>query len=288
MCGIESADLIITIGMDFVEYSPERWNPNGKKNILHIDFEYSETDRYYLTSLDLRGDIKETLKLLNEYTNFRKDSSYSIKLKQYVDRELVDQSENNAYPLKPQKIIYDLRKALSDFDILISDVGAHKLWLCRMFPVYKPNTFIVSNGFASMGIALPGAIAAKIAKPRARIVAVTGDGGFLMNIQELETAKRLGLDFVVVVFNDQRYGAIEWKQVVRFGGSFGASFKNPDFVKLAESFGATGYRIKNATEFYSTLEEALSHDGCHIIDVPVDFNENLLLTKQLGEFICPI
>jgi acetolactate synthase-1/2/3 large subunit len=287
MCGIEPSDLIITVGMDFVEYSPERWSPRGNKGILHIDFEYSEIDAYYTTRLDLIGDIKETLKLLNRYTNLRKDSSYSIRLKHFIDKELHSYSDDKGYPLKPQKIVFDLRKALNDDDILISDVGAHKLWLCRLYPVYKPNTFIVSNGLSSMGMALPGAIAAKQAKPDVRVVAATGDGSFLMSVQELETAKRLGLSFVVLIFDDQKYGAIEWKQIIRFGRAFGSSFTNPDFVKLAESFGAKGHKTERGSELYPTLEEALKLGGIHVIDVPFDFNENLRLTEQLGNFICP-
>lgn len=287
MCGIERSDLVITVGMDFVEYPPERWNPNKEKKIIHIDFECCETDVCYTAHLELIGNIKETLKLLNNYTNLRKNSRYSVKLKHYIDLELDKYGNDNSYPLKPQKIIYDLRNELGDDDILISDVGAHKLWLCRLYPVYKPNTFIVSNGLASMGIALPGAIAAKIAKPDVKVIAVTGDGGFLMNVQELETGKRLGLSFVVLIFNDQKFGAIEWKQLVRFGKVFGSSFTNPDFVKLAESFGVTGHKIEKAKQLKSTLGEALKLEGIHIIDVPVDFNENLRLTNQLGRFICP-
>ncbi len=287
MCGIEPSDLIITVGMDFVEYSPERWSPKRDKEILHIDFEYSEIDAYYTTRLDLIGDIKETLKLLNRYTILGKESSYSIRLKHYIDKELQNYSDDDGYPMKPQKIIFDLRKALDDDSLLISDVGSHKLWLCRLYPVYKPNTFIVSNGLSSMGVALPGAIAAKKAKPGVRVVAATGDGGFMMSVQELETAKRLGLSFVVLIFDDQKYGAIEWKQIIKFGRAFGSSFTNPDFVKLAESFGAKGYKIERASELCPTLEETLKLEGIHVIDVPVDFNENLRLTKKLGNFICP-
>lgn len=288
MCGLHRADLVITIGYDVVEYSPSLWNPKRNKKILHIDSKYSEVDQNYRTTIDLVGEIKETLKLLNKYTGFKKNPHYSFKLREFMQNELHMYRESKSFPMKPQKIISDIRDSLADDDIVLSDVGAHKLWVARLYPAYKPNTTIISNGFASMGIALPGAIAAKLVYPKKKVVAVIGDGGFLMNVQELETAKRLGTNFVVVIFNDSKYSLIEWKQLIEGKKSFGVDFTNPDFVKLAESFGIKGVKIKKAEEFKPTLQKALRDKNIWIIDVNVDISENLKLTKKLGANICPV
>jgi acetolactate synthase-1/2/3 large subunit len=191
-------------------------------------------------------------------------------------------------PVKPQKIIWDLRTAMDMEGIAISDVGAHKMWMARMFRCEYPNTCLISNGFASMGIALPGAIGAKLAFPDRQVVAVTGDAGLMMNVQELETAIRLNLAFVVLVWNDSAYGLIEWKQMNQFGRKSYIDFANPDFVKLAESFGAKGYRIEKGEDLLPTLQQALNDKTVSVIDCPVDYSENLKLTGKLGEMVCPI
>ena len=172
--------------------------------------------------------------------------------------------------------------------IAISDVGAHKMWMARMFRCEYPNTCIISNGFASMGIALPGAIGAKLAFPDRQVIAVTGDAGFMMNVQELETAMRLNTPIVVLIWNDSAYGLIEWKQMNQFGRKSHIDFGNPDFVKLAESFGAKGYRIEKGEDLLPTLQQALNDKTVSVIDCPVDYSENLKLTSKLGEMVCPI
>ncbi|MGD8785447.1 MAG: thiamine pyrophosphate-dependent enzyme, partial [Thioalkalispiraceae bacterium] len=187
-----------------------------------------------------------------------------------------------------QKIIWDLRTAMEMEGIAISDVGAHKMWMSRMFRCEYPNTCIISNGFASMGIAVPGAIGAKLAFPDRQVVAVTGDAGFMMNVQEIETAVRCKTPIVILIWNDNAYGLIEWKQMAEFGRKSYIDFNNPDFVKLAEAFGAKGYRIEKGKELMPTLEEALQNDVVSIIDCPVDYSENLKLTSKLGEMVCPI
>lgn len=192
------------------------------------------------------------------------------------------------YPVKPQKLIWDLRTAMNLDDIAVCDVGAHKMWMARMFRCEQPNTCIISNGFASMGIAVPGAIAAKLAHPDRKVVAVTGDAGFLMNCQEIETAMRLGLAFVILIWNDNGYGLIEWKQLNQFGRTSNVHFTNPDFVKFADSFGAKGYRIERTEDLLPTLKEALAQNTVCIIDCPVDYSENIKLTAKLGEMVCPI
>ncbi len=285
-CGLERADLVITVGYDLVEYAPRLWNPGGN-SVIHIHNKSTEIDEHYLPKLELVGDISETLKLLRERTGYKKGVDYSRKLRDYMAKELDVFKDDASYPLKPQKMINDIRNALGDDDILISDVGAHKLWIGRLYPAYKPNTVIISNGFASMGIALPGAIAAKLAYPEKKVVATVGDGGFLMTVQELETAVRLGVGFAVVIFNDSKYGMIEWSQLNKFESSFGVEFGNPDFVKLAESFGARGIRLEKGDSLEDALKEGLSTNEIYVIDAPVDYSENIKLSKKLGQNICP-
>jgi acetolactate synthase-1/2/3 large subunit len=193
--------------------------------------------------------------------------------------------DDRGFPIKPQKIIWDLRTALDMQDIVICDVGAHKMWMARMFRCEQPNTCIISNGFASMGIALPGAIAAKLIHPEKNIVAVTGDAGFMMNSQEIETALRLNLALVILIWNDGAYGLIEWKQMNQYGRASHIKFNNPDFVKYAESFGAKGYRVNSTEELLPILKIALADNTVSIIDCPVDYSENLKLTERLGEMV---
>jgi len=196
--------------------------------------------------------------------------------------------KSDAWPMLPQKIIWDLRTAMKSEDIAISDVGSHKMWMARMFRCDEPNTCIISNGFAGMGIAVPGAIAAKLAYPNKSVVAVTGDAGFMMNSQEIETALRCNTPIIILIWNDSQYGLIEWKQKRRFGRSAYIDFKNPNFVDYATSFGATGVRIKAATELLPALETALKTPTVTIIDCPVDYSENDRLTELLGHVLSEI
>ena len=173
-------------------------------------------------------------------------------------------------------------------DIAISDVGAHKMWMARMYRAERPNTCIISNGFASMGVAVPGAVAAKLAYPDRKVVAVTGDAGFMMNSQEIETAMRVGAPFVVLIWNDSEYGLITWHQLRHFGRPSHITFKNPDFVKYAESFGAKGYRVERAEDLVPTLRQALEDKTVAIVDCPVDYSENMKLTNRLNEMTAPV
>ena len=191
-------------------------------------------------------------------------------------------------PLKPQKILWDLRQVLAPDDIVISDVGAHKMWMARMYQAERPNTCIISNGFASMGIAVPGAVAAKLENPDKTIVAVTGDAGFMMNSQEIETALRVGTAIIIIIWTDSQYGLIRWHQMRHFGRPSNIDFKNPDFIKYAESFGAKAYCVESAKDLIPTIRQAIIDNTVVIIDCPVDYSENMKLTEQLGELVCPI
>lgn len=283
-CGFNNADLVIAVGYDPVEFSPSYWNPEGSKKVIHISLTPSDTDASY-APLEIIGDITATLSVLTEKMGPAKDISYNKELRLYSDNAL--HLPVDGFPVKPLRIINDIRKTLRRDDILISDVGAHKIWIARFYPSYEENTVIISNGFASMGFALPAAISAKLLHPEKNIVAAVGDGGFLMSMCELNTAVRLGLNIVCLVFNDGGYGLIEWKEKMRFGKDFFIKFRNPDFAAIAEAFGAKGYRITSAEGLRPVLEKALAQKVPCVIDCPVDYSENMMLTEKLGRLICP-
>jgi len=286
--GFEKADLIIAVGYDLVEYAPKFWNPERKKRIIHIDFTPAEVDGYYQPAVEVVADVREALELLNGLVKGEKDPAPYRELRRVILAQLAEGADDDAFPIKPQRILRDLRAAMGREDILISDVGSHKLWIARTFPAYEPNRVLISNGLAAMGFALPAAVAAKLVHPQRKVVAVSGDGGFLMNVQELETAKRLGLAVVNVIFRDGGYNLIQWKQQTRLGRESGVAFGNPDFVDLARAFGATGFRVDSARDLRPVLTEALACPGPSIVDVPVDYRENPKLTERLGQLVCPI
>ncbi|MEW6224346.1 MAG: acetolactate synthase large subunit [Chloroflexota bacterium] len=295
LSGFDRADLVIAVGYDQVEYAPERWNPDGRTKILHIDTAPSEVDAAYRPEVELIGDIDGTLRRLlaavlprgiNGRDAAERHASREIlvhaDLRQRLLEDLRAYEADDGWPIRPQKAIADLRAALAPEDVVVSDVGAHKIWVARLYQAYEPNTVIISNGFASMGIALPGAIAAALVHPDRHVVALCGDGGFLMNVQELETAVRLGVRVTVVVWRDDGYGLIDWKQRNEFGRPFGVSFGNPDFVALAESFGMPAFRPQSAADLAPMLRRALDVAGPSLVEVPIDYRENLRLTERLG------
>jgi acetolactate synthase-1/2/3 large subunit len=286
-CGFDKADLIIAVGYDPVEYAPKFWNPERKKSIVHIDFTPAEVDSFYQPAVEVVADVREAIELLGGLVKGQKDPTPYQTLRRFILAELAEGADDDSFPLKPQRILRDLRASMGREDILISDVGTHKLWIARTFPAYEPNTVLISNGYAAMGFALPAAIAAKLVHPERKVVAVSGDGGFLMNCQELETAHRLGLSIVNVIFRDGGYNLIQWKQQTHLGRESGVKFGNPDFVALAAAFGAKGYRVDSARALAPILADALAHPGPSIVDVPVDY-ANAKLTAGLGQLICPI
>jgi acetolactate synthase-1/2/3 large subunit len=290
-CGLDRADVIICVGYDIVEYAPARWNPRRDKRIVHIDPSPAEVDAAYQVAVGVQGGIAASLMRIAEHTSARGDSG-TIRgagaLREIIQKEFRAEAEDDSFPLKPQRVVRALREVLGDNDVLISDVGAHKLWIARMYPCAGPNTCIISNGFASMGIALPGAIGAKLLYPDRRVLAACGDGGFLMTVQELETAVRAGTRFVSLIFEDSGYGVIKWNQLKRYGRPAFANFGNPDFAALAESFGCRGYKVTAAQELVPILQEAFRQRVPAVVACPVDYGENLRLTEKLGAWVCPI
>jgi len=286
-CGFDRADVVICIGYDIVEYHPHLWHKDKSIKIVHINPSPAEVDEHYIVALGVIGDINAALKgIVDKATPH--NEFLAANLRQTIVDEMAEHAEDNNIPIKPQKIMWDLRQALNPEDIVISDVGAHKMWMARMYQAERPNTCIISNGFASMGIAVPGAVAAKFVYPERNIVAVTGDAGFMMNSQEIETALRHNQSFVILIWTDSEYGLIKWHQLRHFGRPSNITFNNPDFVKYAECFGAKGYKIESAKDLLPTLKQAIEDDTVVIIDCPVDYSENMKLTEKLGELICTI
>ncbi|MFT7294426.1 MAG: acetolactate synthase-1/2/3 large subunit [Pseudohongiellaceae bacterium] len=286
-CGFDRADVIICVGFDMVEYHPHLWHEGKDKKIIHIDPIYAEVDEHYILEVGVVGDIAEALDGISAIAE-RGENNNSGELRKLIVDELTEMASDTSFPMKPQRILCDVRKALGNEDILISDVGAHKMWIARMYQAEAPNTCIISNGFASMGIALPGAISAKMTFPEKTIMAISGDAGFMMNSQEIETALRCNIAMIIMIWNDSKYGLIKWHQDRKFGRDSHIDFKNPDFVKYAESFGAKGYRVESADELLPTIYKAVADNTVVIIDVPVDYSENMKLTEKLGNLVCPI
>ena len=296
LVALKEADLVIAIGYDLVEYSPKNWNGDLKKKIIHIDFTPAEVDTYYPPTIEIAADIEYTIEtILEEFENkqSKKKKLYSEaswdgkipdlfnKIKKEVVWRIQRFSNDLSYPIQPEKLIWDVRNALDENDIVISDVGVHKLWIAKVYNTFMPNTCLIPNGFCSMGFALPGIIVAQLVKPKQKVVAMCGDGGFLMNVQELETAVRLKLPIIVIIWCDKDFGMISLKQSMEFGRSAFTEFNNPDFVKLAESFGAIGYKVRSTREFFKILEEAKKSTSVPvIISIDVNYSRNRILLEN--------
>src|SRR5690242_2079738 len=285
---MKDTDLVIAVGYDLVEYSPKNWNRNQKKKIIHIDFTYAEVDTYYPPTVEIAADIEYTIdaildelqkeKKLGKFHRYGKAPHLFEKIKQEIVWRTNRFNDDFSYPIRPQKLLGDVRNALDENDIVISDVGAHKLWIAKVYDALNPNTCLITNGFCSMGFALPGAIAAQLARQDQKVVAMCGDGGFLMNVQEIETAVRLKLPIIIIVWCDRDYGMISLKQIDEFGKSAFTRFNNPDFVTLAQSFGAIGHDVKSTKDFRDVLEKAKeSIDVPVIISIDVDYSRNRIL-----------
>ncbi len=292
---VNESDCIITLGYDLVEYPPSIWNKCDckERKIIHIDYLPAEIDSYYPVDVEIIGDLSHTLWMLNQQVKKRNENPFDLDYQQQLRRKMImdieeHKDDDQKGKIRPQKIIWDIREVLDAGDILLSDVGAHKMWIARYYHCEEPNSCMISNGFCSMGFALPGAIGAKVVYPQKKILAVCGDGGFLMNVQELETARRIGANIVVMIWEDNEYGLIKWKQENQFGKHTDLFFNNPDFVKLAESFDCIGMRVEDSADLRPALEEAFSYDKPVLLTVKVDYRENRLLTKRLGRIQCTI
>ena len=291
---IDESDLVIAIGYDLVEYSPSAWNriQGREKKIIHIDYTPAEVDRDYLPNVEIIADLAGALYQLNlalinkvsrsQLPLFNIDSRKKLRSKML--NHLDKNNEDNSFPMKPQRVLADIKKVLGDDDIILSDVGAHKMWVAREYNCVNPNTCLISNGFCTMGFALPASIGAKMAFPDRKVLSVNGDAGFLMNVQDLETAVRKKINIVAVVWLDGEYGLIKWKQQVEFKGEHSdLKFENPNFLELAKSFGMWGKQVNSADQFIPALNKAFQQKGPAIIGVPVDYSENMKLTKHLGQ-----
>ena len=293
-CALDAADLVITLGYDMVEYHPHLWNPEQDKSILHIDFLPAEIDGYYRPKLEVIGDLAHTLWMLNSRLDQVGVPEFNLQQQAATRRDMAAdfaefKDDDTVGVIKPQKVLWDVRKFLGPNDILLSDVGAHKMWIARHYHCHEPNTCLIPNGFCSMGFALPGAVAANLVFPDRKVLAICGDAGFLMNVQEMETAKRLNSRIVVMVWEDNAYGLIAWKQTNQFGFHTDLQFGNPDWLLLAQSFGWNGYKVSDSSELLSVLENvAFMNDGPSLVVVPIDYSENLRLTERLGEIVCPL
>jgi len=288
---VERADLVITLGYDMVEYHPHLWNPNKNCNILHIDFLPAEVDECYPLTGEVVGDLAHTLWMLNERWDALADKpAYDLDFQKKVRSKLAEdfaehKDDTTEGSIRPQKVLWDVRQAMGPADIVLSDVGAHKMWIARYYHCHEPNTCLIPNGFCSMGFALPGAIAASLVAPEQKVLAICGDAGFLMNVQEMETAKRLNSNIVVMVWQDNAYGLIAWKQHNTFGRHTDLAFGNPDFTALAHAFGWNGHRVDNAADLAGTLDQALNESGPSLVSLPIDYRENSMLTERLGEVV---
>ena len=282
LAGFEDADVVITVGYDLVEQAPAQWNPGRDKRIVCIDTVSVEVDAHFITDADLIGDFNYILGRLAEECGGQCERGGSGRLNEIVLGRFEAAREDDHFPMQPPRALWELREALGRDDILISDVGLHKLWIARMFPAHEPNTVMIANGLAGMGFALPAAIAAKLVHPERNVVTVNGDGGFLMNFQELETAMRLRTPIVNVIWENEQYGSIVWKQDKKFGRHFGVDFTNPDFVKLAESFGMPAWRCDSIDDYSNRLRHALTLDLPSLIVLPIDYSLDVTFSEELG------
>ncbi len=287
-CAIERADLLINVGHDVVEKPPFFMKKGGFK-VLHINFSPAAVDQVYFPQQEVIGDIAGIVEMLTEKITPQRswDFSYFRRVKKEVDIHVCEGADDPRFPLIPQRIVADVRKVMPDDGIIALDNGIYKVWFARNYHARKPNTILLDNALATMGAGLPSAIAATLVYPEKKVVAICGDGGFMMNSQELETAVRLKCNLVVIVLNDNAFGMIKWKQKGAGFKEFGLDYGNPDFVRHAESYGAAGCRVTSAESFAPCLEKALKTGGVHLLEVPVDYSENeKVLIKELKERTC--
>lgn len=280
---IDHADLIINVGHDVVEKPPFFMEQGGRK-VIHVNYKSAEVDEVYFPQLEVVGDVAGSIGRLADRIGWVEcDDSRFAELREEIDSHIRRGAEDDRFPLIPQRVVADVRKVMRREDIIALDNGIYKVWFARNYEAYEPNTILLDNALATMGAGLPSAMMAAMIHPDRRVMAICGDGGFMMNSQEIETAKRLGLDLVVLILNDSAYGMIRWKQDQAGFPDYGLTFENPDFVAYARSYGVTGHRIGATGELVQTIEQAYSQGGVHIIDLPVDYSQNKeVLTEELA------
>jgi acetolactate synthase I/II/III large subunit len=281
--GFDNADVIVAVGYELQEFDPVRINPQADKRIIHIHRFPAEVDGHYSVDVGIIGDISASLTALTDALEGTRCDDAEEPASELLAEEFARGQHDSRYPLAPARVVADTREALGRSDVVLVDTGATKMWMARLYPTYERNTCLISNGLSTMGFALPGALGVRIAMPETKVLAVVGDGAFLMNSQEIETAVREKIPLVVLIWEDGGYGLIEWKMDLELGAHYYVSFGNPDVIAYAESFGAKGYRINSADELLPTLRTALADDGVSLIACPVDYSENLRLTDRLGE-----
>jgi len=282
--GFDNADVVLAIGYELQEFDPIRINPQADKKIIHIHRFPAEVDAHYSVDVGIIGDISESLDALTDaLEGHAYEADPEVPGFGLLAEEFERGQQDSRYPLAPARLVADTRAALGRSDVVLVDTGATKMWMARLYPTYERNTCLISNGLSTMGFALPGALGVKLARPECKVLAVVGDGAFMMNSQDIETAVRERIPLVVLIWEDGGYGLIEWKMDLELGEHYYVKFGNPDIVLYAESFGAKGYRINSADELLPTLKAALGDDGVSLICCPVDYSDNLRLTDRLGE-----
>jgi acetolactate synthase I/II/III large subunit len=281
--GFDRADVIVAVGYELQEFNPVRINPNGTTKIIHVHRFPAEVDAHYDVAVGLTADISHSLDALAAAVWRKAPAAGGERIRELLADELARGQQDGRYPLAPARIVADTRAALGREDIVLVDTGALKMWMARLYPTYAPNTCLISNGLSTMAWTVPGAIGAKIARPDAKVLVATGDGSFLMNSQEIETALRLRLPIVILIWVDDAYGLISWKMDLEIGHNVDTRFGNPDFVAYAESFGAKGYAVSTADELLPTLTTALADDTVSVIACPVDYSANSELIRSLGD-----
>lgn len=287
-CAVDRCDLVINVGHDVIEKPPFFMKEDGPK-VIHINFSPAQIDAVYFPQLDVVGDIAVSVSRiasqLPPQSNW--DFSYFYRVKEEVENQLSQYSKDDRFPILPQRAVNIIRQELNEDGILTLDNGVYKVWFARSYPCYQNNSLLLDNALATMGAGLPSAMLAKLINPDRKVISVCGDGGFMMNSQEMETAVRLNLNLVVIILNDSAYGMIKWKQEGMGFNDFGLDYNNPDFVKYAESYGAIGHRPTSCEDFSRILELALSSTGVHLIDLAVDYSLNhSILNEGLKDKIC--
>lgn len=272
-CGIDGADLIITVGYNIVEYPPYLWNGKLDKKIINIDFVESVPDRYFNPTVEVIGDVASSIRELASSIPVKREFPFFERIRRFIE-DKINATPREKYPPLPQSVVQSVRKALGREDIITLDNGIYKLWFSRLYKTYAPNTILLDNALATMGGGLPAGIAVKLLYPERRVLAICGDGGFMMNCQELETAIRYGIPVVVLILNDNAFGFIKWEQKKMHFKDFGLDFGNPDFSLFAESFGAAGFKVKEGDDLTEILERAFSLNTVAVIECPIDYSVN--------------